>query len=120
MNKKNKRLTRHIKIRKRVIGSSNKPRVSVFRSNKNIFVQLIDDNIKKTLVSLSTITIKEAEGLKSTDSKKFSQAEKVGELLAKNALKKNFKKVVFDRGGYKYHGRVKALAEGLKKGGLEF
>lgn len=120
MNKNNKRLIRHLKIRKRVIGSEKKPRVSVYRSNKNIFVQLIDDTLGKTLVSASTMKIKEAENAKSQNSKKLTRAEKVGEALAKDAIKKNVKKIVFDRGGYKYHGRVKALAEGLRKGGLEF
>lgn len=87
-------------------------RLVVSRSNKNIFAQIVDDN-GKTLLGMSTLSIKE----KNT---KKEASFKLGELMAKEALKKKIKKIAFDRNGYRYHGRVKALAEGLRKGGLEF
>lgn len=105
--------TRHSRIRARIAGTKNKPRLSVFRSNKHIFLQLIDDNAKKTLVSASDLKTK----IKGT---KTEIARKVGKKLAESAKLKKIKNVVFDRGGYKYHGRVKAAAEGSREGGLQF
>ncbi len=98
---------RKLRVRKKVYGSSNTPRLSVFRSNKYIYAQVIDDKVGVTLVS--------AFGKKDTKA-----AEKVGEDLAKKAIAQKINKVVFDKGSYKYHGRVKSLAEGARKGGLQF
>ena len=105
---------RHRKIRSTIIGSADKPRLSVFRSNRGMYIQLIDDLTGKTLVSAN---MKE---LDKNITKKIDQALALGELLASKAVKANISKVVFDRNGYKYHGRVKAVAEGARKGGLNF
>lgn len=102
------------RIRSKISGTKEKPRLAVFRSNKAIYAQLIDDAAGVTLVSTSPNAIKEAKGSKVEISKK------VGELLAKAAIEKGIKDVVFDRGGYLYHGRVKALADGAREGGLNF
>jgi len=115
-NKILKRLTRKKRIRKNVHGSSLRPRLSIFRSNKHIYAQIIDDSKGKTLVAVSEKDL----GKLKTKLVKTQIASLIGEMLAKKALKKKIKKVVFDRSGYKYHGRVKALAEGARKGGLEF
>ncbi len=112
MNKLLKRKIRHFKIRKKVRGTATIPRLSVFRSNKQISAQLIDDQDAKTLLSASDRDIKEKN--------KVKKAKETGINLAKMATKKNIQKVVFDRSGFKYHGRVKALAEGAREGGLEF
>lgn len=109
-----KRARRQRRIRSRVRGTGEKPRLTVFRSNRGIYCQVIDDLDGKTLASASSLEIKEA-GLK-----KSEVAEKVGEILAGKAKENNIAKVVFDRGSYLYHGRVKALAEGVRKGGIEF
>lgn len=92
-------------------------RLSVSRSNSHIYAQIIDDEVNKTLVSASDLEIKKEKGVKLT---KSQIANKVGELLAEKAVKKKIKEIVFDRGQYQYHGRVKALAEGAKKKGLSF
>ena len=92
---------------------SERPRLSVFRSNKHLYAQIIDDNLGETLVSASDKRFKK-------DSPKSEIAFSVGSELAKKAIKKGIQKVLFDRGGYKYHGRVKALAEGARKEGLKF
>lgn len=113
--KREKRYRRHKRVRARIFGTARCPRLSVFRSNKNIYVQLIDDENKKTLVSASDIKIK---GRKKMD--KTQVAKQIGLNLAKRALGKKINKIVFDRGGYKYHGRIKALAEGAREGGLTF
>lgn len=111
------RKRRHQRIRKRVFGTLERPRLSVFRSNYNIYVQIIDDNKGVTLVSASTLDreLKDLRGKKSVEA-----AKKVGKLIAAKALKKGIKAVVFDRGGFKYHGRIKALAEAAREEGLEF
>lgn len=109
---KAKRLHRHTKIRKKISGNGERPRVTVFRSTQHIYAQIIDDMQNKTLVSESD--------LKMTSGNKTDKATQVGESLAKKALAQKISKVVFDRGGFLYHGRVKALAEGLRKGGLDF
>ena len=111
---KKKRTRRQRRVRSRVQGTPDRPRLTVFRSNRSIYAQMIDDLKGGTLVSASSTEIKES-GLR-----KSQVAEKVGELLAAKAKDKNINKVVFDRGGYLYHGRVKALAEGARKGGIEF
>lgn len=112
------RISRHARIRARVSGSGEKPRLSVFRSLKNIYAQVIDDARGCTLVSASNIS---AEVKTKTDGKnKTAEAQLVGKLLAERALGQGITQVVFDRGGYKYHGRVKALAEAAREGGLKF
>ncbi len=116
-------------------GTDKRPRLSVYRSGKHIYAQIIDDGVGKTLISASDLEIKTDKKEKSLkkevkaqdkDKKaiqgvitKTMRAAQVGELIAKKALKKKIKKVVFDRGGNRYHGRVKALADGARKGGLE-
>ncbi|MDP3954207.1 MAG: 50S ribosomal protein L18 [bacterium] len=111
--KQKNRERRHTRIRAKIKGTLEIPRVSVFRSNKNIFVQFIDDKSGKTLVSN---IVKSSEG-KGT---KTEKAATIGETLAQKAIQAGISKVVFDRGGFNYHGRVRALAEGLRKGGLKF
>lgn len=110
--KKFKRNYKHIRVRKNVTGTQERPRLAVFKSIQHIYAQIIDDGKGVTLVSESDLKIKEG--------KKSERSEKVGESLAKKALAKNIKQVVFDRGGFKYHGRVAALAQGARKGGLQF
>ena len=107
---------RHTRVRNKVVGTSNVPRLNVFRSNGNIFAQIIDDEKKVTLVSASSID----KELKLENGGNIEAASKVGELLAKRAKMKKIKKVTFDRGGYIYHGRVKALADSARSNGLEF
>ena len=107
---------RHTRVRNKVNGTSNVPRLNVFRSNSNIFAQIIDDEASKTLVSASSID----KELKLENGGNIEAATKVGELLAKRAKKAKISKVVFDRGGYLYHGRVKALADAARENGLEF
>ncbi|PIR58058.1 MAG: 50S ribosomal protein L18 [Parcubacteria group bacterium CG10_big_fil_rev_8_21_14_0_10_38_31] len=110
-----KRLNRHKRVRAKISGTGEKPRLCVFRSNKNIFLQLIDDSVSKTIVSVSDIKESKKSKLTKTDS-----AREAGKRLAEEAIKKNIKEVVFDRGGHLYHGRVKAVAEGAREGGLKF
>jgi len=104
-----------MRIRKTIVGSSERPRMSVYRSNKQIYVQLIDDKTGHTLLSASS-TINDETG-KVT---KIEQAKKVGVSIAKKAMDAGIEQVVFDRNGYLYHGRVKALAEAAREGGLKF
>ena len=104
-----KKLTRKKRVRSKVSGTSFKPRMSVFRSNKHLFVQLIDDQSGKTLVSASDFEVKVKE----------NSAFSVGENLAKKALGKKLKEVVFDKNGYMYHGKIKDVADGARKGGLK-
>ena len=109
-----RRLKRRRRVRARVRGSAERPRISVFRSNRGIFAQLIDDEAGRTLASVSWI---EAD-LRSL--KRMDQAKRAGELLAERAKAAGVESAVFDRGGYQYHGRVKALADGAREGGLIF
>lgn len=118
VNKILKRRKIKLRIRKNITGTSEKPRISVYRSNKHIYVQVFDDLKGITLVSASTINKEIAEKLEGLN--KIQQAELVGKTLAEKALNANVKNAVFDRNGYRYHGRVKALAEGARKGGLIF
>lgn len=112
---KNKiRQRRHMRVRGKISGTAERPRLSVYRSNKNIYAQLIDDVKGVTLASASTID-SEVSGKNKTE-----QASGVGELIAKRAAAKNITNVVFDRGGYLYHGRVQALAEAARENGLKF
>ncbi|MGP3562113.1 50S ribosomal protein L18 [Geobacillus sp. BK01] len=110
------RRKRHARIRKKIVGTTERPRLSVFRSNKHIYAQIIDDTKSATIVSASTLD--KEFGLDSTNN--IDAAKKVGELVAQRALEKGIKQVVFDRGGYLYHGRVKALADAAREAGLEF
>ncbi len=117
LSKVERRLRIRRRIRKRVSGTAQKPRMSVFRSNTNIYVQFIDDVNGVTLASASSRAKDIAEKNNIT---KTEQARLVGQLAAKNALAKGIEQVVFDRGGYLYHGRVKALADAAREGGLKF
>jgi large subunit ribosomal protein L18 len=108
------RARRHRRIRGKVSGTAERPRLAVYRTNKGISAQLIDDLEGKTLASASWINLKSFKG------NKTDQASEVGKLLAGNAKSAGLDKCVFDRGGYLYHGRVKALAEGAREGGLSF
>ncbi len=116
MKKVSSKIKRKIRNRKKLKDvNTNKLRVTVFKSSKNIYAQIIDDKISKTLVSASS-TEKE---LKKTKKKKMELSNTLGELLAKRAKEKKISSVYFDRGGYKYHGRIKALAESLRKNGIK-
>ena len=112
------RQRRHRRVRKKAVGTAERPRLNVFRSLKHIYAQVIDDDKGHTLVTASTLD-PELRG-KLTGFTKAEQAKLVGGLLAERALAQGVKRVVFDRDGYKYHGRVKALAEGSREAGLEF
>lgn len=109
---------RHERIRKKVLGTSERPRLSVYRSLNNIYAQIIDDTKGTTLIAASTLEadVRSLGGHKGN----VATAKKVGELVARKAVTKGIKKVVFDRGGYLYHGRVKALADAAREAGLEF
>ena len=115
INKKAMRLKRHIRVRGKVSGAAGRPRLNVFRSNANIYAQIIDDVNGVTLVSANTLE-KGFEGATGN----AEAAKKVGAVLAERAKAKGIEEVVFDRGGYVYHGRVAALAEGAREGGLKF
>lgn len=104
-----------VKIRKKIEGTSERPRLSIFRSSKHMYAQVIDDASGKTLVSFSSAKLGS-----STSTSNCNSAKSVGEGIAKLAKEKNISKVVFDRSGYVYHGRVKALADGAREAGLEF
>lgn len=105
-------------MRKKVRGTAERPRLSVFRSLKHIYAQVTDDDLGRTLVASSTLEPELRNQLGELD--KTAQAQRVGQVLAARAQERGIKKVVFDRGGYKYHGRVKALAEACRQAGLEF
>tara|TARA_S200000501_G_C20253710_1_gene495460 strand:- start:130 stop:507 length:378 start_codon:yes stop_codon:yes gene_type:complete len=118
-----KRKIRHLRVRKKISGSSDSPRLSIFRSNKFIYAQIINDVENKTIVSCSSKdneVINDKTENKSGLSTKNFDAYKVGLTISNKCKKSGIKKVVFDRGGYRYHGRVKALAEGARENGLEF
>ena len=112
------RIHRHARVRKKVFGTPERPRMNVFRSISDIYVQIIDDHSGNTLVSASSIDAALRDSL--SGKSKVEQAQLVGEEIAKRAKAKGISTVVFDRGGYIYTGRVKSLAEGARKGGLEF
>lgn len=119
INKKSRnevRLSRHARVRSKVSGTNEMPRLNVFRSNSNIFAQIIDDTTGTTLVSASSID----KDLKLTNGGNVEAAKEVGKLIAERAKKAKITNVIFDRGGYLYHGRVKALAEAARENGLEF
>ena len=110
------RLKRHLRVRKKISGTPERPRLNVYRSLKHIYVQIIDDTTGRTLVSASSLD-KELGGIYGGNKQ---AAREVGKLAAKKALEQGIKKDVFDRGGHIYHGRVLELAEGAREGGLEF
>ncbi|GBD29643.1 50S ribosomal protein L18 [bacterium HR32] len=113
-----RRRVRHLRLRRRVVGTADRPRLSVFRSLKHIYAQVIDDQQGRTLVAASTREpeiASQVQGLR-----RVEQSRVVGRVLAQRAREKGIVRVVFDRGGYAYHGRVRALAEGAREGGLEF
>ena len=109
------RIKRHNRVRGKISGTAERPRLNVFRSKANIYAQIIDDVTGNTLVSASTVE-KAFEG----NGGNCDAAKKIGAVVAERALQKGIEEVVFDRGGYIYHGRVKALAEGAREGGLKF
>lgn len=117
-NKEDARIKRHGRFRKRISGTTERPRLLVHRSLKNLYVQVIDDSNAHTLCAFSTAD----KNFSKTISKasKTQRAEKMGQFFASQLKEKGIKKIAFDRGGYKYHGRVKALAESLRQAGIEF
>ncbi len=110
------RKKRHARVRSKLTGTALRPRLNVFRSNQHIYAQVIDDTNSVTLVSASTLD----KDLTTTSTGNTEAAKLVGELVAKRAIEKGIKSVIFDRGGYLYHGRVKALADAAREAGLEF
>lgn len=113
--RKMERTRRHLRVRRKISGTVERPRLCVYRSNANLYVQIIDDVAGNTLVSCSTLD----KSIKTKHANKEA-AKEIGAMIAKKALEKNIKTVVFDRGGYIYHGVVKELAEAAREGGLEF
>ena len=111
---RSQRIKRHIRVRGKVSGTAERPRLSAFRSEKNIYAQIIDDVAGNTLVAASSVEKDFGPGSNK------EAARKVGKLIAERAIAKGIEEVVFDRGGYIYHGRVKELAEGAREGGLKF
>lgn len=116
--KQEKRIRRHRRVRARIIGTSSRPRLCVFRSASHVHAQLIDDENGKTIISMSDIGMKAKKSEKAGG--KTALAFEVGKMIASLAAQKKILEVVFDRGGYQYHGRVKAVAEGAREGGLKF
>lgn len=111
-----RRYRRHLRVRKKVAGTPERPRLVVFRSIKHIYAQLVDDETGNVLIGTSD----RSEGLAIEGDGKVAKSRAVGKLLAQKAREKGFAKAVFDRAGYRYHGRVKAVADGAREGGLEF
>ncbi len=114
--KAQRRRRRHVRIRRKLRGTADRPRLVVFRSAKHVYAQIIDDDKGHTLLGVSD----QAKDVKSEKNGKIAASFTVGKVLAERAVAAGMKAVVFDRGGYPYHGRVKALADGARKGGLEF
>ena len=114
--KQNHRISRHRRVRSRISGTHDRPRIAVFKSNRHIFVQFIDDTANKTILSNEVISAAKSK----VKGNKIEKASKIGEILAEKAKEAGIKEAVFDRGGFKYHGRVKAVADGLRKGGIKF
>lgn len=113
--KRAKYIRRKKRVGAKIFGEKSRPRLSVFKSNTHIYAQLVDDVAQATMAASSDLGIKKTDKMT-----KIQSAEKVGEDIAKKAVAKKIKKVIFDRNGFRYHGRVKALADGARKGGLEF
>lgn len=109
---------RHLRLRNKISGTAQKPRLAVFRSNKHIYAQIIDDSIGNTICSASTMEASLRDKFEKTSD--VEAAKKVGEIVAKKALEKGINTVVFDRGGYIYHGKVQALADAAREAGLQF
>jgi len=116
LSKSEKRNRIHLRIRKTISGSAERPRLCVFRSNKEIYAQLVDDLTGKTIIAASS----RDKDIAAADSNKTETAKLVGKAIAEKATKSGVEAVVFDRGGYLYHGRIKQLAEGAREGGLKF
>lgn len=116
-NKQLMRQKRHKRVRAKIQGTKKMPRLCVFRSNKHIYAQLIDDTSGKTIVSASDREIKRKT---KSEKRKTASAHEVGKLIAKKAIEKKIEKIIFDRAGYKYHGRIKAIADGARENGLKF
>ena len=114
--KRSARIRRHLRVRKKVAGSSNRPRLVVSRSSRHILGQLVDDVAGHTLASASSMD----EAIRDSEGDKTARARQAGKLLAERATAAGFASVIFDRGGYRYHGRVAAFADGAREGGLEF
>lgn len=112
--KRQKRIRRHQRVRAKIYGTKEAPRLSVFKSNRHIFAQVVDDESGRTIISAHDLARTKGK----TD--KTAKAAAVGEVLAKKIKEAGISKIVFDRGGFKYHGRIKAVAEQLRKGGVEF
>lgn len=111
---------RHLRVRKKIVGSADRPRLVVFRSLRNMEGQLVDDDTGRTLLGLSTLARVVRQVTVEDEKPKIARAFAAGKLLAERAKEQGINVVVFDRGGYKYHGRVKAFAEGAREGGLKF
>jgi large subunit ribosomal protein L18 len=107
-----RRFKRHLRVRNKITGTSERPRLVVFRSLKHIYAQLVDDSARRTIATVSDLGIEQG--------KKGERAAEVGKLIAERAKAAGISRVVFDRAGYRYHGRIKAVADGARKGGLEF
>ncbi|HEY3929447.1 MAG TPA: 50S ribosomal protein L18 [Candidatus Koribacter sp.] len=123
LNKEAKNATRgrvHARIRKKMEGTSERPRLNVYRSTNHLYVQVIDDSKGATLIAANTLEFGEAKEGKRPTGGNVSAAKQLGKSIAQRAKEKGITKVVFDRGGYLYHGRIKALAEAAREGGLEF
>ena len=118
--KQEKRYRRHKRVRAKIFGTAERPRLCVFRSAKHIYAQLIDDKKGRTLAAASDLKLKIKKQKTKPLTGKVAIAYEVGKSIAKKAKDLKIEKVIFDRGGYKYHGRVKALAEGARSGGLKF
>ncbi len=116
--RRSQRIRRHLRIRKKIFGTAEKPRLSVFKSQRHIYVQLIDDTKGHTILSASTLDPELRQEIAKTYNKEA--AKKVGKLIAQRALSKGINQVVFDRGGFKYHGRIKELADAAREVGLKF
>ncbi|WVZ61143.1 hypothetical protein U9M48_011061, partial [Paspalum notatum var. saurae] len=112
------RIARHVRLRKKVSGTTERPRLSVFRSNKHLYAQVIDDTKQCTLASASTMHKSLSKELEYSAGPTIEVAQKIGEVIAKSCLEKGITKVVFDRGGFLYHGRIKALADAAREHGL--
>jgi large subunit ribosomal protein L18 len=115
------RKLRKMRVRKKVVGSSERPRMSVFLSNKNIYVQIIDDNVGKTLVSSSTLIkeIKSSDNSSGMNTKNIYFANMLGDLIGKRLKDSNINKIVLDRGRHKFHGRIKAITEAIRNNGID-
>jgi large subunit ribosomal protein L18 len=116
--KREARLKRHLRVRKKVKGTQERPRLSLFKSARHIYAQVIDDEAGRTLAAASSLSLQMLQGGKVGDKKERAKA--VGKMVAEAAMKADVRKVVLDRGGYRYHGRVKALADSAREAGLEF